>query len=295
MKSIIALVFLGLLVGVNAQGSPLSIECGTSSVLSFNTGNGAELAMDGAGDVVIHGDGFVSTPNGVFARAFQGGFTFEDHFVVGESASTCDGVLSYDTSFDEFLVVVNGSPVDLTTTAARSAPASKKSSTAGQMGANVQTVTVDGVTASVTEEGLVVADSLVMPLSKEVSNVRMFLDEDLPVVAFSSEGSVAIVHCLEADCSSASMVVTDVTAVNGQFELVRSGSTMTLSTATGTQHFDNLFGSPVADATCNGAAAGTFHNVEGQIFACSAVHSAFSASASLYQWASLAGPLSSYF
>lgn len=140
-----------------------------------------------------------------------------------------------------------------------------------------------------------VGDSLVMPLSKEVTNVRMLLDEDLPVVAFSSDETIAIIRCLEADCSSASLAVTDLVAEDGQFEISRSGSSLSVSTASSTHTFSTMSGSPVADAECNGRTAGTIHNVEGQLFACTAVHSAFSASASLYQWVSLAGPLSSYF
>lgn len=294
MKSIIALVFLGLLVGVNAQGSPLSIECGTSTVLSFNTGNGADLAMDGAGDVVIHGDGFVSNPNGVFSRAFQGAFTFADHFVVGLSNSTCDGVFYYDSNFNEFLVRVNGAPVDITVVApsARSVDAVRSVASTDAIS---QTATVGDITATVTEEGLMVADSLIMPLSKEVSNVRMILDEDLPVVAFASEGRIAVVRCLEADCSSASLAITELTTEDGRFEISSTGSSLSVATAELTHTFPTMSGSPVADAECNGRNAGTIHNAEGQLFACTAVHSAFSASASLYQWVSLAGPLSSYF
>lgn len=292
MKTIFAIAFLCLLVGVNAQSSPLDIECGTSTVLSFNTGQGADLAMTGAGDVIIHGHSFFSDPNAVFVRAFQGAFTFFDHVQIGTSTSKCDGIISYESNFGSLTVAIDDVRVPLTASGpvARSVKMIDRTS---EVTSAEQKISVGTVDAEISSEGIVVNGDLVLGLTKPATGIRMVLVNSQPIIAFTSEQKVAVIHCFDAECSSVSLSATDVVAKNGEFSLTTTGEGIMIKNNT-SEFRSNIYGSAI-DVACNGATAGTIHNIEGQLFACSAVHTADSATSSVYQWSSLAGHLHNYF
>lgn len=300
MKAFLVLALFGLVGLAYAGIGPSDTRCGWTTALEVG---GGALSMDWTGDVYVEPSSY-SVTSARFMRKWQGAFTFQNAFVLGENWAYCQGQTQYDSYCGNFLTYIAPYWYQLGTGAN---PSVNYNCYYGynyfNFGIEVETREYERTLSKLpnsSKYSVSVSDGAMHFRGTHGAIKLLKTDGELtalhatesstgtPVIAFSIDNSpVNILHCIDTSCSSASLVKTTVEH-DGEINVI-PGENLTLETNGNAYVFPTSHGSPL-DLQCTEKSAGTIFPIDNQIHACSAnsEHPSFSR---LYEWKSLAAPL----